>query len=230
MTEESQDTEMDEFPFSPTLQDRLYNGVIRMDPLDTINEYLNQYQPTSCPYTIQVDSQTHPHNRNPNTSLEPFIDAASEYINTTVNDTIIEWKHGIYKRKKSDIGMEASQHIIELAIEYKVTEGKWMLDISPNQVDTIWNILALATYQSILGPKITVTYLPSRRIYHIDIYTVDFTDIDDVDRVLKEVRRLGLEEWGLRPLGYKPCCFSMLGIRFGNVWGIDTILYRQNEE
>jgi Basophilic leukemia-expressed protein Bles03 len=76
--------------------------------------------------------------------------------------------------------------------------GKWMVFPHVSDVDRVWSIIARATFDGQLGSSAkvaTMKYNPNaikRDEKVICIYTYDSEDRDDVLRVLKELRRLGI--------------------------------------
>lgn len=99
-----------------------------------------------------------------------------------------------------------------------------MLFIPAVNIDHIWKIIAGATISGDLGISAKVTpHDPDedpegRRTRLICIYTKDFSDIEDVVRVLGELKKLGMVETRAK-IYYKPgklmlvCLYYGLGMR-----------------
>lgn len=102
----------------------------------------------------------------------------------------------------------AVTQILELAHQLHVRCGKWMFFPGPGAVDDIWAVVARATAANELGVAAKVAprgdeegRLDAARL--ICVYTRDFTDKDDVGRVLGRLRHLGLVRVNARPIYYK---------------------------
>ncbi|WP_164842753.1 putative phosphothreonine lyase domain-containg protein [Actinoplanes solisilvae] len=76
--------------------------------------------------------------------------------------------------------------------------GKWLVFVPVRYVDHFWKIISQAVLEGKLGPSAEVATArpnphqtdPTRRV--IVVYTADWTDEDDVRRVLRELRELGI--------------------------------------
>jgi hypothetical protein len=97
-----------------------------------------------------------------------------------------------------------------------------MLFIPPANVDHVWRIIAGATVSGDLG--ISAKVAPhdkdqdpeDRRARLICIYTKDFSDVEDVVRVLAELKKLGLVE-GSYKIYYKPGKLIRVGLCYAIV-------------
>jgi hypothetical protein len=85
-----------------------------------------------------------------------------------------------------------------------------MLFIQSPNIDHIWKIIAGATISGDLGISAKVAPFDKdedpqgRRDRLICIYTKDFSDIEDIVRVLRELKKLGMVETRGKRLYYKP--------------------------
>jgi len=84
---------------------------------------------------------------------------------------------------------------------------QWMIFCSPIDVDEVWEVIAKATANNELG--IAAKVMPrqeddGKRERVIAIYTVDFRDRKDVERVLRKLRELKLVEARGKAIYYKP--------------------------
>lgn len=96
--------------------------------------------------------------------------------------------------------------ILTAAKEKGCTAGKWMLFPLPDSVNRIWSIVADGTASGELGMAAKVATDDGRgenvaRL--ICIYTEDFSDMDDVKRVLKRLKSMGLLDAAGRDIYYK---------------------------
>ena len=81
-----------------------------------------------------------------------------------------------------------------------------MIFCSPEEVNEVWMIVARATANNDLGVAAKVA--PSdgfddRKQRLLCIYTKDFTDLEDVTRVVEKLKDLGLVEAAGKPIYYK---------------------------
>jgi Domain of unknown function (DUF1917) len=82
-----------------------------------------------------------------------------------------------------------------------------MIFCAPEDVNEVWQVVAKATANNELG--IAAKVMPredelSKKERVVVIYTVDFTDRKDVERVLRRLRELRLVEARGKPIYYKP--------------------------
>lgn len=83
--------------------------------------------------------------------------------------------------------------LLALAVRNRATSGKWMFFPAPEELSRFWRLIAIATAEGKLGPTSKVgTYDPVEKSSVICVYTYDFSDTEDVIRVLHELSDLGL--------------------------------------
>jgi len=117
--------------------------------------------------------------------------------------------------------------IQDTAVELKCTTGKWMLFPHATDINAIWSVIVRSTVLNELGiaAKVAPDNGDDRSPRLICIYTIDFTDIEDVTKVLRKLKDLGLVETKGRPIYYKCDAYTHLDIKSGNEWGIKASLY-----
>jgi Domain of unknown function (DUF1917) len=119
--------------------------------------------------------------------------------------------------------------IIDLAKSKGVTDGKWMLFPSTHMVDDIWRRVAMATLDGTLGYAAKVaTDNGSDRQRLICVYTEDFTDEKDVQRVLDKMQELNLVK-GEQGIYYKCDAYTNLNIMSGNDYKLQASMYSSKE-
>ncbi|PSR92325.1 hypothetical protein BD289DRAFT_428939 [Coniella lustricola] len=124
--------------------------------------------------------------------------------------------------------------LLMLAKALKVRTGKWMLFIPPEHVDDVWATVALATIRNELGVAAKVAPRDARipgKEHLICIYTYDFSDREDVARVLSRLKEFGLVRTGpgQKQIYYKADAYTYLGIASQNPWGLRASMYSSNE-
>ncbi|KAK6854742.1 hypothetical protein PG995_009835 [Apiospora arundinis] len=135
-------------------------------------------------------------------------------------------------REVNKAGREATGDILDLALNLRVRCGKWMIFSPVHAVNDIWALVAKATANNELGiaakvaPRSAVDQRTERLIC---VYTADFSDKADVQKVAAKLKQLGLVHPNGRPLYYKPDCYTYLGIGSNNAWGIKASIYNTNE-
>jgi hypothetical protein len=76
--------------------------------------------------------------------------------------------------------------------------GKWLIFVSVDNIDTVWEKIKLATESGLLGGGSKVSTAkpnPNAAISNmkvICVYTYDYTDKEDVMRVRQELRKIGV--------------------------------------
>ncbi len=75
--------------------------------------------------------------------------------------------------------------------------GKWLLFVSIERIDAVWEKIKLATEQGLLGDRSKVSTALKKPNFKdtgkrvICVYTYDSDDADDVRRIREELRKLG---------------------------------------
>ena len=144
---------------------------------------------------------------------------------------------GTITRKLTPLRKILEENLLAKAKEMNFTNGKWMLFPYPEDVNGQWAIVAEATVNRELGTAAKVAPDSGdgdRTPRLICVYTKDFSDMEDVKRVLERLVELGLvkrkgaagEERGIY---YKCDAFTELGITLGNEWGLKPSLYASKD-
>lgn len=100
----------------------------------------------------------------------------------------------------------AEKAILTAAKEKGCTTGKWMLFPSPEIVNRTWRLVADATASGELGIAAKVATDDGGgegKARLIGVYTGDFSDREDVARVVRRMREMGLFGEGGRGVYYK---------------------------
>ncbi|KAF7362723.1 DUF1917-domain-containing protein [Mycena venus] len=130
---------------------------------------------------------------------------------------------------------ELEKEIAELAKATGMVEGKWMLFPTIEEVNETWALVANATANNRLGTAAKIATAGKEegdRCRLICVYTRDFTDKEDVERVLLELVRMGLvpaEKGGGKSKGkgihYKCDAYTHLDVYAGNGYGLRPSIY-----
>jgi len=107
-----------------------------------------------------------------------------------------------------------------------------MLFVPSLDVNDVWAVVARATVVGDLGiaAKVAPTDGDNSRNEHlICIYTEDFSNIEDVKRVVAKLKDLGCITTRGRAIYYKPDMYTRLNINSGNEWNIKASLYSSTE-
>ncbi|OJI83669.1 hypothetical protein ASPTUDRAFT_55691 [Aspergillus tubingensis CBS 134.48] len=130
------------------------------------------------------------------------------------------------------------REIFALAKETNVVSGKWLLFVSAEKVDEVWGVVAEATAKGELGfgAKVATAAADvaagdggSNKTRLICIYTKDYEDRVDVERVLRKMAALELVDLDGRPIYYKCDAYTHLDIKGGNVWGLRASMYSSRD-
>ena len=122
------------------------------------------------------------------------------------------------------VGQSTLEEIDCLAQNYNVLTGKWLVFVSSDEVDDLWERVVKSTLSGTLGVSAKVSGrdkedVPSMHV--ISVYNADYRSLADVYRVRDELRRLGVE----RRIAYKPDVYSHCRIYLDNSWGIPPSRY-----
>ena len=127
-------------------------------------------------------------------------------------------------RKLNTLRRKLENDISVAAQKAGVITGKWMLFPPPDQVDEVWATVAGATTSGQLGVGAKVaTRDPDSlgRDRLIAVYTKDYRDIKDVQRVLSKLINLGLvNQMQDKPIYYKIDAYTYLEIQGNNPYGL----------
>lgn len=141
--------------------------------------------------------------------------------------------------------VKVEEELRELAKNKHCTSGKWLLFPLVENVNDVWAKIATATAAGELGPWAKCATQGSARNGAVGsgavdagysekhsrvicVYTYDFTDLEDVKRVLRNLVDLDLvreEELGL---SYKSDVWTYLSIDSKNRWNIPASFYRSH--
>lgn len=126
------------------------------------------------------------------------------------------------------------QQIEELAIETKVLTGKWMLFPTVNNVPRTWRTICEAVSENRLGPEAKLATGSNKAeddgIRVICVYTKDFRDVEDIERVVRALDDLGLlPRDGNRSIYYKSDAYTWLDIKSTNEYNFQASLYSSKD-
>ncbi|KAL8673546.1 MAG: hypothetical protein Q9168_002035 [Polycauliona sp. 1 TL-2023] len=166
---------------------------------------------------------------------EQLLDAFSQEKNE-IETSMAGKAKGSVTRKLTPLRKALETNLLTAAKEKRCTSGKWMLFPYPEDVNRQWAIVAEATANRELGiaAKVAPDDNKGDRVPRlICVYTKDFSDLDDVKRVLGRLVELGLvkKKGGAdnRGIYYKADVFTELGINSENEWGLKPSLYASRD-
>ena len=141
---------------------------------------------------------------------------------------------GTVTRKLKPARDHLETEIVRVARAKNVTCGKWMLFPMPAEVNSVWRVVAKATLDGKLGcgAKVATDDGNSARSERlICVYTDDFSDQTDIERVVLEMKNLGLPVNGKdgRGIYYKCDAYTYLDIVSGNEYKLRASMYNSKE-
>ena len=105
-----------------------------------------------------------------------------------------------------------------------------MLFPAPEDYPRCWRLVVEATSEGKLGlTSKAATFDPVNPIGLICVYTYDFTDTDDVRRVLEGLVNLGLCRADAKPIYYKCDAYTYLDIKSDNTYKLRASLFSSKE-
>ncbi|KAL8972087.1 MAG: hypothetical protein Q9197_002947 [Variospora fuerteventurae] len=221
-----------------------YEGRINARQLnETVEEFLKRLPPLTTSVSLECPwifiANPHAASRPTDYDQGALMHDAEEMLHTfTAEKTEIESSmagkpKASVTRKLTPLRKTLEEQLLAKAKEKGFTSGKWMLFASPDDVNRQWALVAEATVNRELGTAAKVA--PDggdgdRGPRLICVYTKDFSDMDDVKRVLERLVELGLaKRKGDRGIYYKTDAFTELGISSGNEWGLKASLYASKD-
>ncbi|OJJ72095.1 hypothetical protein ASPBRDRAFT_55328 [Aspergillus brasiliensis CBS 101740] len=147
-------------------------------------------------------------------------------------------------REITKLRMELERKLSALAKQTNVVSGKWMLFVSSEKVDEVWGVVAEATAKGELGfgAKVATAAATAaavddnengvggaRKARLIAIYTKDFRDKADVERVLRKMAELKLVDLDKKPIYYKCDAYTHLDIMGNNAWGLRASMFSSRD-
>ena len=134
---------------------------------------------------------------------------------TNIRDLEQAWQNACSSRQPTTDDLD------ELARRFKELSGKWMVFAKSSEIDALWSRIASATHSGTLGYFAKVSPRSDSPSHVICVYTRDYTDRRDVDKVRDGLRRLGVK-WSI---GYKPDVYTHCAVYKGNSWNIAPARY-----
>ncbi|KDQ16414.1 hypothetical protein BOTBODRAFT_106952 [Botryobasidium botryosum FD-172 SS1] len=109
----------------------------------------------------------------------------------------------------------------DLAQQFNIRTGKWLVFAPPADVDALWSRIGNATHAGTLGTAAKVSPRNGNENHVICVYTANYMDNADVDRVRVGLQRLGVK----KTITYKPDIYTCCRVYKGNAWGISPVRY-----
>ncbi|KAH0345326.1 DUF1917-domain-containing protein, partial [Aureobasidium melanogenum] len=146
-----------------------------------------------------------------------------------------------FTRKLGPLRERLKEDILDSAVASGVTNGKWMLFPKPEDVNRAWKLVAEAVVDGRLGETAKVApadppdpfgAAQKQQASHlICVYTRDFSDLDDVRKVLEELIELGLAPRNAAngAIYYKADAYTYLDIDSSNPYGLKASLYSSKD-
>ncbi|KAL8720105.1 MAG: hypothetical protein Q9225_002981 [Loekoesia sp. 1 TL-2023] len=214
---------------------------------ESVEDFLKRLPPLTtrvsleCPWIFVANP--HATSRPTDCDQGGFMQAAEEMLEefsqkrNDVEKAMVGKAKASITRKLTPLRKSLEEELLAKAKEKNFTSGKWMLFPYPEDVNGQWAIVAEATVNRELGTAAKVAPDSGdgdRTPRLICVYTKDFSDMEDVKRVLERMVELGLvkkkgamgEERGIY---YKADVFTELGINSGNEWGLKASLYASKD-
>jgi hypothetical protein len=138
---------------------------------------------------------------------------------------------GTITRKMGPYRDQLEIDLLNTATRHFLTSGKWMLFPTSDDLPLVWRLVAEATAAGKLGPCRKVgTWEPDHvtKPTVICIYTEDFSDLTDVNRVLSNLNDINIINRAMR-INYKCDAYTHLGIMSDNLYKLRASLYSSDE-
>ena len=179
--------------------------------LETVSDFLSRLTPSSSLSTdigdhwIRIANPYSPE-RPTSEDWKGYTEAVNEYLKTykqaraQIEAAMPGKAKGTITRKVSHLRKQLEVDILKTAQKKGCTKGKWLLFVGIADVDYAWGRVANGTAENELGMAAKVAANggedSDRKGRLICVYTKDFDNKEDVRRVLKKMKELGLLRGG----------------------------------
>ncbi|KAF1984465.1 DUF1917-domain-containing protein [Aulographum hederae CBS 113979] len=144
---------------------------------------------------------------------------------------------GTLTRKLRPARDQMKDEILRLAVENGVTSGKWMLFPKMDDIHRVWRLVCEGVAENRLGTGAkfaTGSDRPDRGrgppVRLICVYTKDFSDRNDVRRVVEELAEMALvPRDASRGIYYKCDAYTHLGIESDNPYHLPASIYSSKD-
>ena len=208
---------------------------------ETVNDFLDRLRPSTTaiesgpwiwvanPYSSSRSSDIGGFKQEGYALLEEFVRRREK-----LQDQLSDKPPASVTRKLKPDREWLERSLLELAEDKKVVHGKWMLFPTIDYVDFVWSKVVTATVDGKLGSASKVATgddsddKPERLIC---VYTEDFSNMQDVKRVLKELKRLKLVSGAAdgRSIYYKCDAYTYLDIVSTNEYKLKASMYNSKD-
>lgn len=151
-------------------------------------------------------------------------DVAWICIDNKRTDTTVSAKRPGFHKAWDDICTDhqpSTADLDEIARRFNVRTGKWLLFAKSADVDALWHRIANGTHAGTLGISAKVSPRNDAESHVICVYTRDYLDRADAEKVRQGLRRLGVKD----KIGYKPDIYTTCRVYKKNAWGIPPSRY-----
>ncbi|KAK4155664.1 hypothetical protein C8A00DRAFT_31507 [Chaetomidium leptoderma] len=177
---------------------------------------------------------------NPNRSAYPAGRAENGDVNSLARDGLAllhEFKQNVAQCARNDPLRTQLREVLigeigAVAKRWGVTSGKWMLFPRVDDVNEVWRTVCEGVDANRLGTGAKVSTLGQEGdpVRLICVYTKDFTDVEDVRRVLLALVDMGLVRADMpRGITYKCDAYTYLDIYAKNEYGLKASVYGSKE-
>jgi hypothetical protein len=210
---------------------------------ETILEFLRRL-PVADPETANVGPWLWVHcspelqDSSDDKDVDAFVDAASPLLEGLCKQRVIFEQQnpdkavGTITRKLGPYRDQLEVDLLNTAKRFGVTSSKWMLFPKLDDLPRVWRLVAEATAEGKLGSTSKVgTWSPDDAIKGctlICVYTNDFSDLDDVKRVMRALIDLGIAKRESK-IYYKCDAYTYLGMKSGNAYKLPASLWSSEE-
>jgi len=213
---------------------------------ETIEEFLQRLPPLTTPAT---DNGPWIRIANPHSPKRPLqedlagLTAAGSKILSDFSARKAEIETEMTGRPKSTMARKVTEErkaveeaLLAAAVENDCTSGKWMLFPMPEDLAHTWRLVATATARNELGTaaKVGADEGKSNRVPRlVCVYTRDFSDMEDVKRVLLKlvemdlVQRPARDPKGVRSIYYKCSMYPLSALLILLLLSCDTTLTKR---
>ncbi|EGO52073.1 hypothetical protein NEUTE1DRAFT_125626 [Neurospora tetrasperma FGSC 2508] len=145
----------------------------------------------------------------------------------------VAYKRRIGRMSEERYREELREFIGRKARQFRLVRGEWMISVPTSEATKVWSEIAQATDLNILGTsaRIATSSLidyPNHQL--IAVQTVDFSNHEDVERVLRRLEGMGIvDRTSTPPISYQTEAYYFLGIGPNNIHNLPTAFYTSEQ-
>lgn len=213
------------------------NNVMCMKAAEGLDDFLNRCVPSQLRHhtggEIRISSPSSRVPIVPTVSLNAFIYEAQQILDDSILAYSTDEEKDETGRTRTTWNDTPRNQVLGtvrgIARKHGIVHGKWLLFVKMEHIDKVWREIAQAVYNKDLAGQAKVKMVSGgeQDKLVIGIFTANAGDNSEVMQVLDRIGRLDIAKFcTTRKTYYKLEALSLLGIRSGNKYKLNTVLHK----